>query len=305
MPAAPLLDEDAWSIAAAHLPTALGRGRPRRDDRRCLEGVLLVELTGVGWRQLPTALGLGSGVTCWRRRSEWISAGIWDGLRAELLEYVGEPEARAWALRSLRQGRREAAPSVVVRRYDRAGRRRELLEAAVVLLADAGAQAVTVEAVVGRIGVGRQVFYGHFPSRPALLAAIYDEYADVVLGALAGVAPATSLAGLVRASTTAYFDAVSGFGVVIRALVATAPGHVEVEAARRRLRQRGQELSAAQLRPLPGVTAGDLRLTLRLVQAMAEEAATEWLAGRITRRAAERVHVAAAAAALGQVARLA
>lgn len=304
MPATPLLDDRAWAIAAARLPIPPGGGRPRQHERRRLEGVLLVELTGVGWRQLPTSLGLGSGVSCWRRRSEWARAGIWDGLLADLLEYVGEPEARAWAVRSLRQGRREAAPSAAVRRHDRAGRQRELLEAAVALLAEAGPQAVTVEAVVGRLGVGRQVFYGHFPSRPALLAAIYDEYADVVLGALAGAAPATSLVGLVRGSTTAYFDAVSGFGVVIRALVATAPDQPQVEAARRRLRQRGQELSASQLRPLPGVAAGDLRLTLRLVQAMAEEAATEWLAGRVTRRTAERVHVSAATAALRQVARL-
>ena len=34
---------------------------------------------------LPKKLGLGSGMTCWRRLAEWQEAGVWDRLHQVLL----------------------------------------------------------------------------------------------------------------------------------------------------------------------------------------------------------------------------
>jgi transposase len=34
------------------------------DDRACLNGILFVLATGIGWERLPQQLGYGSGMTC-------------------------------------------------------------------------------------------------------------------------------------------------------------------------------------------------------------------------------------------------
>jgi transposase len=46
---------------------------------------LFVLATGVGWERLPQQLGFGSGMTCWRRLTEWQEAGVWTKLHARLL----------------------------------------------------------------------------------------------------------------------------------------------------------------------------------------------------------------------------
>jgi transposase len=61
-------------------------GRPRVDDRRALHGILFVLSTGIGWQELPPALGCGSGSTCWRRLHAWQAAGVWDTVLEVLLE---------------------------------------------------------------------------------------------------------------------------------------------------------------------------------------------------------------------------
>ena len=63
------------------------------DNRRAMNGILLVLHMGVAWRHLSRELGYGSGVTCWRRLREWQEAGVWArlhrGLLAEL-DHAGE-----------------------------------------------------------------------------------------------------------------------------------------------------------------------------------------------------------------------
>ena len=57
------------------LPVAQRRrrwpGRKRIDDQACLNGILFVLATGIGWERLPQQLGYGSGTTCWRRLRDW------------------------------------------------------------------------------------------------------------------------------------------------------------------------------------------------------------------------------------------
>ncbi|WP_328478619.1 transposase [Actinoplanes sp. NBC_00393] len=47
-------------------------------DRQCLQGILFVLHTGIGWEDLPQELGFGSGMTCWRRLHRWTEAGVFD-----------------------------------------------------------------------------------------------------------------------------------------------------------------------------------------------------------------------------------
>jgi transposase len=51
------------------------RGRPWRDNRECLDGIIWVLRSGARWRDLPPPFP--SGVTCWRRLRQWEEEGIW------------------------------------------------------------------------------------------------------------------------------------------------------------------------------------------------------------------------------------
>jgi transposase len=80
------VSDELWALVEPLLPMKVRRfrypGRKRLSDRRALQGILFVLHTGIAWQQLPRELGLGSGVTCWRRLDEWQRAGVWAELHA-------------------------------------------------------------------------------------------------------------------------------------------------------------------------------------------------------------------------------
>lgn len=86
-----VLTDEQWQRIAPHLPkhapSVLG-GRPRADDRECLEGILWVLRTGARWQDIP--LDLPSGSTCWRRLQEWASQGIFEQIQAVLIADLAE-----------------------------------------------------------------------------------------------------------------------------------------------------------------------------------------------------------------------
>ena len=53
--------------------------------------------TGIPWHDRPAELGLGSGVTCWRRLEEWQQAGVWEKLHATLVERLNAAGAIDWS----------------------------------------------------------------------------------------------------------------------------------------------------------------------------------------------------------------
>jgi transposase len=70
----PLVTHELWAVVAPLLPRRRLQpkgGRPWEDDRATLNGILYVLRGGIPWRMLPTELGYGSAVTCWRRLLEW------------------------------------------------------------------------------------------------------------------------------------------------------------------------------------------------------------------------------------------
>jgi transposase len=85
--------EVLWNTIAPrvpdHPPSPKG-GRPRVPDRQCLHGILFVLREGIRWQSLPTALGWGSGSTCWRRFAEWTAAGVWEQGHVALVTALGE-----------------------------------------------------------------------------------------------------------------------------------------------------------------------------------------------------------------------
>src|SRR3954470_213429 len=70
-------------------------------DRLCLQGILFVLHTGIGWEDLPQELGLGSGMTCWRRLKRWTDAGVFDRVHQLLLAKLNAANridwTRAWS----------------------------------------------------------------------------------------------------------------------------------------------------------------------------------------------------------------
>ena len=76
-----------WSTVEPLLPKhprSRKGGAPRKNDRRCLEGIMYVLKGGIPWRLLPKEIG-PSATTCWRRLKEWSLAGVWDQVHKNLL----------------------------------------------------------------------------------------------------------------------------------------------------------------------------------------------------------------------------
>ena len=65
-------------------------------DRQCLQGILFVLHTGIGWEDLPQELGFGSGMTCWRRLHRWTEAGVFDQVHQILLAKLNAANRIDW-----------------------------------------------------------------------------------------------------------------------------------------------------------------------------------------------------------------
>ena len=81
------VDDRLWELIEPLLPPWPDKAPGPRPvpDRLCLQGVLFVLHTGIGWEDLPQELGFGSGMTCWRRLQRWTAAGVFDQVHQILL----------------------------------------------------------------------------------------------------------------------------------------------------------------------------------------------------------------------------
>lgn len=86
-----VLTDEQWRRIAPqlpqHVPSPKG-GRPRADDRDCLEGILWLLRTGARWQDIP--VDLPSGSTCWRRLQAWAFEGVLEELQAVLIDQLHE-----------------------------------------------------------------------------------------------------------------------------------------------------------------------------------------------------------------------
>ncbi len=104
MKAQDLVTDDLWDAIAPLLPPEPPKpkgGRPRRDDRAALVGILFVLRSGIPWELLPQELGCGSGMTCWRRLRDWQAAGVWHRLHRVLLDRLGSAGQIDWSRASV------------------------------------------------------------------------------------------------------------------------------------------------------------------------------------------------------------
>ena len=99
------VSEEFWLFFQTLLPKRvnthpLGGGRPRRDDRDCLNGILFVLRTGCQWNALK-ATGICPSSTAHDRFQEWRAAGVFDRLYHQALEEYEEAKGIDWSFVSL------------------------------------------------------------------------------------------------------------------------------------------------------------------------------------------------------------
>ena len=86
-----IVTDEQWERIVPHLPThepSPQGGRPRTDERECLEGILWFLRAGARWQDMP--VDLPSGSTCWRRLQEWAGEGVLQDIHAILIEELDE-----------------------------------------------------------------------------------------------------------------------------------------------------------------------------------------------------------------------
>jgi transposase len=86
-----MLTDEQWQRVAPHLPEhppSPKGGRPRADDRECLEGILWLLRSGARWQDIP--VDLPSGSTCWRRLQEWATEEVLEQVQAILIDELDE-----------------------------------------------------------------------------------------------------------------------------------------------------------------------------------------------------------------------
>jgi len=64
-----------WNMMEPHLPKPARTGRPRAEDRKTINGILFVGITGCRWTEMPERYGSKS--TAHRRLQNWQQKGIW------------------------------------------------------------------------------------------------------------------------------------------------------------------------------------------------------------------------------------
>jgi transposase len=107
--ARPLLPDSLWNHIEPLLPPPKPRrfrfpGRKPIDNRKALTGILFVLKTGINWEDLPWELGCGSGMTCWRRLSDWQKAGVWQALHEKLLAQLQAADQIDWSRAAVDSG---------------------------------------------------------------------------------------------------------------------------------------------------------------------------------------------------------
>jgi len=90
-----LLTDQQWAVIQPLLPPPARTGRPRADDRRTLDAILLILKSGSRWQDLPPELG--SPVTAWRRLRHWEEQGVWEAIWRALLSTLDTQGKLEWA----------------------------------------------------------------------------------------------------------------------------------------------------------------------------------------------------------------
>jgi transposase len=94
------LSDEQWARLRPLLPPPpAGRGRPRRDDRLIVDGIIWRLATGVPWRDLPERFGPWR--TVYSRFRRWQEADVWERVLAALQTQADAAGDVDWAMHFL------------------------------------------------------------------------------------------------------------------------------------------------------------------------------------------------------------
>ena len=94
-----LLTDDEWECIKDLLPEPAATGRPPRDRRRVVDGILWIVRTGSPWRDLPEEFGPWQ--TTWRLFDKWNGDGTLDEILRRLQAShaeAGEIDNNLWCI---------------------------------------------------------------------------------------------------------------------------------------------------------------------------------------------------------------
>lgn len=90
------LTDRQWAFIQPLLPSPARTGRPRADDRRTIEGILYILITGCRWQDLPSEYGAPT--TAWRRLKRWGEEGIWERIWRAALTHLDQQGKVDWSM---------------------------------------------------------------------------------------------------------------------------------------------------------------------------------------------------------------
>src|SRR5215471_11914398 len=90
------LTDRQWSFIRPLLPPPARIGRPRADDRRTLEGILFLLITGCRWQDLPREYDAPT--TVWRRLKRWGEEGVWERIWRGALAALDQQGQLDWSM---------------------------------------------------------------------------------------------------------------------------------------------------------------------------------------------------------------
>jgi transposase len=92
-----VLTDEQWSRIEPLMPSSQGQpGRPFRDHRQVVEGVVFRYRAGIAWRDLPECFGPWQ--TVWKRHRRFSADGTWDRIHAQLLTEADAVGDIDWAV---------------------------------------------------------------------------------------------------------------------------------------------------------------------------------------------------------------
>lgn len=190
-----------------------------------------------------------------------------------------------------RRSQTEAQPTAptTTDRLPAAARRHSIINAAWEILAEDGLNGLSIDAIVGRVGVSRPIFYRHFSDRTDLLTALYDDYAaNMAERTEAVLRSATTLDDVLVGTVHAYLDCFEERGPAVRTLINHVTNAPTFDRARQRLRD-GQMKMLVQSLVALGMKAppSAIALHVRFIQAAVMEGATMLASGQGNRREIE------------------
>lgn len=164
------------------------------------------------------------------------------------------------------------------RRLSRESRNSQLLDVSWALVRSEGADALTLGRLAEHAGVTKPVVYSHFPSRAALLAALFTEFDDrqtVMLEQYLDAAE-VSLPGRARAIAESYVECAIAQGRELTGVLAALEGSPELEQVKRESAHAYAERCRRILEPFTstdGVRPSALTAILGAAEALSQAAA--------------------------------